>query len=190
MGQSDITEQGSTVFDPAKFGLGTQSIAPPAPAAPTAPAVSSRLEPAHTKGPVGFSKAALARTGLEAVLVVSLLVIGLQAHATRVDNQKLQSQLSSLQANPQAAVEAQTSSIIGKVSQLMQLPAGETPTVASVSDVAAARAQSVFFNQAANGDNVLMYVKSGQAILYRPSTNKIVLVAPLTFSQATTGTTK
>lgn len=27
-----------------------------------------------------------------------------------------------------------------------------------------------------------MYAKAGEAILYRPSTNKIILVAPLTFN--------
>jgi hypothetical protein len=71
----------------------------------------------------------------------------------------------------------------------MQLPQGETPTVANVSDADAAKKQSAFFVDAQNGDKVLMYVKAGQAILYRPSTNKIIKVAPLTLTNSTTPAT-
>ncbi len=96
--------------------------------------------------------------------------------------------MASLNANPQAIIQKQTDAIINAVGQLMTLPTGETPTVATVSDANAAKQQSAFFDNAQNGDKVLMYVKAGEAILYRPSTNKIVLVAPLTLSSSTTGT--
>jgi hypothetical protein len=100
----------------------------------------------------------------------------------KTDKSNLQNQVAQDNANPQALVTKQTDQLVGTVSKLMQLPSGETPTVAEVTDVTAAKKQSAFFNSAQNGDKVLMYVKSGEAILYRPSTNKIVLVAPLTFT--------
>lgn len=129
-------------------------------------------------------------------VVIAILLLALAGLATKLaslnkDKSDLQaklttsqSQLASVEANPQVLVQKQTDSLIGTVGKLMNLPTGETPTVAAVSDVAAAQKQSPFFANAQNGDKVLLYVKAGEAILYRPSTNKIILVAPLTFNNA------
>jgi hypothetical protein len=127
------------------------------------------------------------RTVLEAVLVLAVVVLGVWAWMLYNDKQDLTDQLAQVNANPQIAVEQQTKELLTKVGQIYSgLPTNETPTIAAVSDAAKARKQSAFFANAQNGDKVLMYVKAGQAILYRPSTNKIVIVAPLTFSKATT----
>lgn len=132
----------------------------------------------------------IARLGAEVLLVIAVIFLAIQYVNLRSDKQSLNEQLISAQNNPQALVQKQSQAIIDKVGALMELPANETPTVAAVSDAAAARTQSNFFANAQNGDKVLMYVKAGQAILYRPSTNKVILVAPLTFSnQAATGAT-
>ncbi len=71
----------------------------------------------------------------------------------------------------------------------MELPSGETPTVAAVSDVSKLQGQQFFVN-AKNGDQVLIYSNAKKAILYRPSTNKIIEVGPvnLTPSEAPTQT--
>ena len=63
--------------------------------------------------------------------------------------------------------------VLGKVEKLMELPAGETPTLATVADKEKLSEQS-FFKNAENGDKILIYTESGRAILYRPSTGKIV----------------
>ena len=119
---------------------------------------------------------------VEAVLVMFVVGLGILSWQLYTDRKDLRSQVSSLQANPQAIIQKQTEQLIQRVGQLMALPTGETPTIANVSDVTQARQQSAFFTNAQNGDKVLMYVKAGEAILYRPNTNKIVLVAPLTFN--------
>ncbi len=131
----------------------------------------------------------IAHIALPAVLALVLLVVGFYAYGLNNKNQdltnknkNLTSQVATLNANPQIAIQKQTDELIAKIGALMDLPKGEAPTVANVTDAAAAKKQSAFFNNAENGDKVLMYVKAGQAILYRPSTNKIVLVAPLTFN--------
>lgn len=124
------------------------------------------------------------RLFIEALLVLVIAGLGLWAWQLYSDRTALRSQVSSLQANPQATIQKQTDGLIRAVSKLLTLPAGETPTIANVSDASQARQQSAFFNNAQNGDKVLMYVKAGEAVLYRPSSNKIILVAPLTFNSA------
>lgn len=91
--------------------------------------------------------------------------------------------------NPTAAAQSETSALVAKVGKLVELPSGEAPTIATVSDVSKLSGQT-FFESAKNGDKVLIYSKAKKAILYRPSTNKVVNVAPLNVnSDATSGQT-
>lgn len=131
------------------------------------------------------------RTILEVVLVLAVIgLVGWSYTLLSAKNESqdkviaLQAEVKKLNDNPQIAVQKQTDDLLRKIGALIDLPKGETPTVANVSDAEAAKKQSAFFNNAQNGDRVLMYVKAGQAILYRPSTNKIILVAPLTFTDS------
>lgn len=73
----------------------------------------------------------------------------------------------------------EVSSLVGKVGTLMLLPSDEQPTVATVSDLNPLKDQ-LFFKNAHIGDAVLMYPKARRAILYSPSENKIIEVAPIT----------
>lgn len=67
---------------------------------------------------------------------------------------------------------------VNKVGKLILLPTGEQPTLAVVND--ASKYNNVaFFKNAANGDRLLVYAQAHEAILYRPSINKIIAVAPL-----------
>lgn len=77
--------------------------------------------------------------------------------------------------------------IVKKVSQLMELPQGEIPTLATVNDKSKLQNQE-FFQKAENGDKVLVYTQAKKAILYRPSTNKIIDVAPIRSTSQTTPT--
>jgi hypothetical protein len=75
--------------------------------------------------------------------------------------------------NPQTATQDETKNLVNQVGQLIILPEGETPTVATVKDATKLKNQE-FFARAQNGDKVLIYSKSGRAVLYRPSTDKVV----------------
>jgi len=165
----------------------TEAVAPIEAAVTAAPIIQAtppvESKPALSSGP---TRRPYGRILLEAVLAIAVVGLGLWSWTLYTDRQNLNDQLATVTANPQALVEKQTQALIDRVGLLMQLPKSETPTVAAVSDAAAAKQQSAFFANAANGDKVLMYVKAGEAILYRPSTNKIILVAPLTFNNAAT----
>jgi hypothetical protein len=78
-----------------------------------------------------------------------------------------------LKKNPNMASQAENKALIAKVGKLMELPQDDTPTVATVTDKEKIKEQA-FFKDAENGDKVLIYVKGEKAILYRPTTNKII----------------
>lgn len=78
--------------------------------------------------------------------------------------------------------QSQIDDTVNKVSKLMLLPSGEQPTLAIVND-ASKYSSTSFFRNAAKGDQLLVYAQAHEAILYRPSINKIIAVAPLSVSQ-------
>lgn len=80
--------------------------------------------------------------------------------------------------DPTLAAKEEITNLVAAVGKLMELPVGETPTVATVSDKDKLKDQA-FFAHAQTGDKVLIYSNARKAILYRPSTNKIIEVAPL-----------
>lgn len=67
---------------------------------------------------------------------------------------------------------------IAAVGRLMVLPATETPTMATVSDPEKLKDQP-FFANAKKGDKVLIYTIARKAILYSPTLDKIIEVAPV-----------
>jgi hypothetical protein len=68
--------------------------------------------------------------------------------------------------------------VVQMVGKLVELPKGEDPTVATISDLKPLAGQE-FFKDAELGDKVLIFGKSKKAILYRPSENKIIAISPI-----------
>lgn len=88
-------------------------------------------------------------------------------------------QLETFKKDPNAAAQAEANKTIEAVGKLYSLPKGEQPSVATVNDKAKLKDQP-FFAQAENGDVTLIYSTAKLAILYRPSTNKIINVSSVT----------
>lgn len=89
-------------------------------------------------------------------------------------------------ANPQEAAKEEVTRLTNRVGQLMEIPQGETPTLATVSDASKLKSQA-FFAKAENGDKVLIFTKAKRAVLYRPSTDKIIEVAPVNLGNNDSG---
>ena len=80
--------------------------------------------------------------------------------------------------NPDIVTKQEVTWLQDKVGKLMQLPSDETPSTATVLDKDKLKGQA-FFAHAENGDKILIYTNAKKAILYRPSTNKIIEVMPI-----------
>jgi hypothetical protein len=156
----EVTAQPTTTVDPATSQPAHQSAHQPAHHA-TAPAHDS---PKPKK--LGFFY------GRKWLLVVILLLVVLFGGLTYMYIHT-KNELNAAK-NPTAAGKTETEKIINNISKSVELPTGETPTLATVNDVAKLKTQA-FFKNAQNGDKVLVYTKAGKAILYRPSTQKVII---------------
>lgn len=76
------------------------------------------------------------------------------------------------------ALEEENKKLIAEVGKLIQLPVGEDPTVATVTDVTKLEDQP-FFKNSKNGDKVLIYTQARKAILYDPAAKKVIDIAPI-----------
>ena len=106
-------------------------------------------------------------------VIVALLLIGVLGYgyfSTKNELSKLN--------DPQAAAQAEAEDLAKEIGKFLELPQDETPTLATVSDVTKLQDQ-LFFNKAQNGDRVLVYAQAQQAVLYRPSTKKVIEYAPV-----------
>ena len=79
---------------------------------------------------------------------------------------------------PEARTRVELEKTVSLVGRLMVLPEGEIPTIATVSDPEKLQGQA-FFAHAQKGDVVLVYALAKKAILYSPTLNKILEIAPV-----------
>lgn len=79
--------------------------------------------------------------------------------------------------------------VIEAVGKLILLPEGEEPTLATVSDPSKLKDQA-FFKNAELGDKVLIYSQAKKAILYSPTKNKIIEIAPINLNPQAEKTTQ
>lgn len=119
--------------------------------------------------------------GLIALIIIILLGWNI---STQLKLRQVQSQLEKQKADPQAEAKKQSQDLLSKVGQLIALPNDEEPTIATVSDLSKLE-NKPFFKNAQLGDKVIIYTKSRKAILYRPTENKIIELAPLITEQGT-----
>jgi hypothetical protein len=123
------------------------------------------------------------------ILILLIIAAGTIAfYVHRYNNS--QTELTKLKNNPQIVAQNENQSLISSIGKLTPLPKDESPTIATVTDITKLKDQP-FFANAQNGDKVLIYTTAKKAFLYRPSTNKIINIAPVNLgSGANSGTTQ
>lgn len=112
---------------------------------------------------------------LSIVLILLVIVGGGTAYYFYSENQKITK-------NPNLVAQEESKKIVEAVGKLIDLPK-EEPTIATITDKSKLKDQP-FFVKAENGDKVLIFTKAKKAILYRPSTNKVIEVAPLNIGES------
>ncbi len=132
--------------------------------APVRPSVSSVSESSASDDP----KKRLSRpfmVGLVVIIVVILAAVGFYIFGVTRENAQI--------PNTANLEVAQVQQLIDNVSKLMDIPEKEAPIMAIVSEAANLKSQP-FFKNAQDGDRVMIFKSTKQAILYRASDNKII----------------
>ncbi len=113
-----------------------------------------------------------------AVVVLALVAAGAYGYKYVQDQNAKIERLS----DPQQAAKDEATRVKDLVGKLADVPTDESPTVATVNDATKLQSQA-FFKNAQNGDKVLIFTKAKKAYLYRPSTNKLIEVAPINIGE-------
>lgn len=87
------------------------------------------------------------------------------------------------QAHPELSGAEQATAVLAKVAKLIELPQGEMPQMATIEDAESVKTLQPFLVNAQNGDILIVYATAQTALLYRPSTNKLIAVGPVTNEQ-------
>lgn len=114
------------------------------------------------------------------ILVIILLILALLPSFYFYNQyQKTKKELK----NSKSTTDSEKQKIITRLGQLMVLPEGEEPTVATISDKEKLKDQP-FFAKASNGDVLIIYTQARKAILYDPVADKIVDVVSINLGQS------
>jgi len=114
---------------------------------------------------------------LATIIILSLISLGTLFFRFQNTQKEINILKDKLQSQDQQPNELKK--ILAEIKKFMVLPKNETPTLATVTDVEKLRETQPFYNNAKNGDIVLIYMKAKKAILYDPIAHKIIDVAPV-----------
>lgn len=118
-----------------------------------------------------------AKSGGKLTLVLIILIV-----LSAIGLVYLYTKYSELSQDPTQANREQIERVVEKANKLIDLPADELPTLATITDLEQLASQP-FFANAQVGDQVLLYTTAGKAYLYSPSRNIIVEVASLNLGE-------
>jgi len=118
--------------------------------------------------------------GVLALFIITLAAFGAAGYLYH-ENKKMEQKIS----DPTVASNQEISDLTARVGKFMDLPQDEKPTIITVVDKSKLSDQQ-FFAKSENGDKVLVYTAAKEAIIYRPSTNKIIAVGPVDLTPKST----
>lgn len=121
-------------------------------------------------------------SAMKKIIIIVVCILGVSVLGFMVYQYTLlRAEVSKLRSSPQAvqeATKAENAKLIELVRTLINVPADETPTIATVTDSEKLK-NNAFFINAKNGDKVLIYSTTKKAIIFRPGENKIIEVGPI-----------
>jgi heme/copper-type cytochrome/quinol oxidase subunit 2 len=121
-----------------------------------------------------INKSISANRGSNKLVIILILLVIAAGVAAAIYYNKIRV----LKQDPNKLAQEKIIEVVAKVSKIIDLPTGETPVIATISDTTPL-ANNPFFANAKIGDEVLMYTVSRKAFLYDPKANIIVEVASL-----------
>jgi len=89
----------------------------------------------------------------------------------------------------QKMINDEIQNLVAKMSKHIVLPTGETPTLATITDIDALKKEQPFYEGASNGDKILIYKNAKKGFIYDPFRDLIVNVGPVTFEPDNSTTT-
>lgn len=128
--------------------------------------VSDSLTSIQKGGEVAIKRTLLR---LKAVLIMLAVIVGIAILTYLALGNK----------SPEERAAQELASAVATVGELMILPEGDEPVLATVTDAEALIKQQAFFTGAVNGDQLLLFPRSLKAIIYSPSRNKIINAGPI-----------
>ncbi|MEK7571435.1 MAG: LytR C-terminal domain-containing protein [Patescibacteria group bacterium] len=111
------------------------------------------------------------------LILVIIILVGIAAASSFMFYQAQQKvvELSTIKGQ-QMLAQKEVDTLLTEVKKHMVLPEKEKPTIATVTDVNALKKNQPFFENAQNGDKVIVYVQARKAIIYSPNKDIIVNV--------------
>lgn len=128
------------------------------------------------------------KLGRIVLITIIVILVGIAAASSYFyyQAQKKITELSSIKGQ-QMLAQKEVESLLTQVGKHMVLPEKEKPTVATVTDVKALKKNQPFFENAQNGDKVIVYVQARKAIIYNPERDVIVNVGAVAVDETGEG---
>lgn len=119
-------------------------------------------------------------------LNLPLVIASMVAVLSLLANVWLGLEVKKLKNDPSRLADQENTALVADVRSLMVLP-DEQPTIATVTDLEKLKGQS-FFDHAQVGFKVFVFTQAKKAVLYDPTSHKIIEVAPLSATETDTTT--
>ncbi len=115
------------------------------------------------------------------ILVILFVLALIALSASLLSHRRMSKKVTRLStvSGQKEIAKKETDALVKKVSKLIALPTGETPTIATVNDANGLAKGQSFYKGSKNGDKVLIYFKAQKAFIYSPDRNFLVNVGPI-----------
>lgn len=123
------------------------------------------------------------RLFIEILLVIAIGLLVYELKILTNDKNTLTNQVNSL-TSAASSVQTEHNAVISSVAKQIPSLSGQTPSITTLSSSDLKGQTSSFYTNAKTGDDLLIYVSSNEAVIYNPTTAKVVINAPISFTVA------